>query len=345
MARSKCSTSLAEGVVTPARSWQLPPANAPRREAEIPSGLATSADGSKLYVCGNLSNRLLELDTETGKTLRNIRRRRRALRRRAGRQEGLRQQLGRPATRAGRPDGTRRSRHRGSRRSRAAHRQRRLGQRDRSGRRAGVRREILTGLHASGLAASPGASVRRLLQRGQRSPERDRHAQRRDRRDDLGQAEPGRPARRLAQCRRVRRRAAARLYVANGSQNAIAVIEFDPAEPRRSKLLGMIPVGWYPGAVLVDDAPRRRSWPPISRACRRRRSHTTKATSRGEGLQLAPVLRFAVARAAAGRRRIAGAFGSRRRQSASAADRRGPAAAAARISRRGPFPSGSASRA
>jgi DNA-binding beta-propeller fold protein YncE len=45
------------------------------------------------------------------------------------------------------------------------------------------------------------------------------------------------------------------LYVANGTQNAVAVIEFAPAKSK-SKLLGLIPVGWYPGAV-VFDAPRR----------------------------------------------------------------------------------------
>ena len=62
----------AEGEVVPTVSWKLPRANAVTRKEEIPSGLATSADGSRLYVCGNLSNRLLELDTQTGKTLRMI---------------------------------------------------------------------------------------------------------------------------------------------------------------------------------------------------------------------------------------------------------------------------------
>ena len=46
-----------------------------------------------------------------------------------------------------------------------------------------------------------------------------------------------------------------RLYVANGTQNAIAVVRFDPAD-RESKLEGLFPVGWFPGA-LVFDAPRR----------------------------------------------------------------------------------------
>src|SRR4051794_1738604 len=60
----------ASGAVTPSHSFVLPGANAPRREAEIPSGLAVTADGKRLYVCGNLSNRLLELDTTSGRVLR-----------------------------------------------------------------------------------------------------------------------------------------------------------------------------------------------------------------------------------------------------------------------------------
>jgi DNA-binding beta-propeller fold protein YncE len=41
-----------------------------------------------------------------------------------------------------------------------------------------------------------------------------------------------------------------RLYVGNGTQNAVAVIEF---EPGKSKLLGLIPVGWFPGAIVFDS--------------------------------------------------------------------------------------------
>ena len=45
-----------------------------------------------------------------------------------------------------------------------------------------------------------------------------------------------------------------RLYVANGTMNAIAVFEFEPEERGDSKLLGLIPVGWYPAAMLFDAA-------------------------------------------------------------------------------------------
>ena len=51
-------------------SIPLPPANAPEREAEIPAGLALSADGRRLYVALNLGNGLAELDLANGKLLR-----------------------------------------------------------------------------------------------------------------------------------------------------------------------------------------------------------------------------------------------------------------------------------
>jgi DNA-binding beta-propeller fold protein YncE len=63
---------LAEGKIAPSHTIALPPANAPRRKPEIPSGLALTADGGKLYVCGNLSNRLLEIDLKTGAVARTF---------------------------------------------------------------------------------------------------------------------------------------------------------------------------------------------------------------------------------------------------------------------------------
>jgi YVTN family beta-propeller protein len=42
-----------------------------------------------------------------------------------------------------------------------------------------------------------------------------------------------------------------RLYVANGTQNAIAVVQFDPEDKGETRLVGMIPVGWFPGAIAV----------------------------------------------------------------------------------------------
>ena len=59
-----------DGKVAGLFTMPLPPANAPRRKAEIPAGLAVSRDGKRLYVALNLSNRLAELDAATGKVLR-----------------------------------------------------------------------------------------------------------------------------------------------------------------------------------------------------------------------------------------------------------------------------------
>jgi len=44
-----------------------------------------------------------------------------------------------------------------------------------------------------------------------------------------------------------------KLYVCNGSQNAVAVIDVSPGE---SRLTGLIPVGWYPGAIVHDNTRR-----------------------------------------------------------------------------------------
>ena len=43
------------------------------------------------------------------------------------------------------------------------------------------------------------------------------------------------------------------LFVANGTQNAVAVIRFAPRR-RRSRLTGLIPAGWFPGALACDAA-------------------------------------------------------------------------------------------
>ena len=44
------------------------------------------------------------------------------------------------------------------------------------------------------------------------------------------------------------------LFVANGSQNAIAVMSFDPDDKGDTRLKGLIPVGWYPGAIVYDPS-------------------------------------------------------------------------------------------
>jgi YVTN family beta-propeller protein len=53
------------------------------------------------------------------------------------------------------------------------------------------------------------------------------------------------------------------LYVANGTNNCVAVVRLgrgvrdDSGGPERSELLGLIPTGWYPGAIAVSADGRR----------------------------------------------------------------------------------------
>lgn len=58
-------------VVGPPAVLPVPNAKAPGQKREIPAGLAVSADGKQLYVAGNLSSRLYELDALTSSPLRS----------------------------------------------------------------------------------------------------------------------------------------------------------------------------------------------------------------------------------------------------------------------------------
>ena len=58
------------------------------------------------------------------------------------------------------------------------------------------------------------------------------------------------------------------LYVCNGTQNSVAVISFHPGKSRflslfpvgktgNSKMLGLIPTGWFPGTIVFDGQRRK----------------------------------------------------------------------------------------
>jgi YVTN family beta-propeller protein len=240
----------ADGKVSPSHSFVLPPANAPRREAEIPSGLALSLDGKRLFVCGNLSNQLLEIDTASGKTLRRfdvgvapydviLIGSKAYVSNWGGRRPGEGDLTG-PAGRGTtvRVDPVRHIASEGSvsvvdlDAGRTVH-------------------EILTGLHASGLAVSPDGRYVVCANAG------SDHLSVIDTRSDTvvetlwAKAKPsdllGSSPNAL-----VFAPTGKRLYAANGAQNAIAVFNFEPEERGESKLLGLIPVGWYPGALAMD---------------------------------------------------------------------------------------------
>jgi len=254
--------------VVPLISIPLPPANAPLRTSEIPAGIAVSPDGKKIYVALNLSNRLAELDAATGRVLRiwdvgvapyDV-----AL---AGRKiyvsnwGGRRPDADSVTGPAG--DGTRvrvDSRSIASEGSVSV-----INLVDATPRRNDVdvtpssrksdgdgasppQTELLTGLHAGALALSPNGRWLVVANTGSdtlsvidtRTDQIVETVCARQNPGDLFGAQPNALA---------FDKSGKTLFVCNGTQNAVAVFRFKPGE---SKLLGLIPVGWFPGAIAFD---------------------------------------------------------------------------------------------
>ncbi|MBS0265501.1 MAG: bifunctional YncE family protein/alkaline phosphatase family protein, partial [Planctomycetes bacterium] len=242
----------AEHVVKPEQVFELPPANAPRRRPEIPSGLALSADGTRLYVCGNLSNRLHEIDTTTGKSLRSVdvgaapydvvlANGKAYVSNWAGRRvgpDGVRGPAGRGTE--VRVDPVRHIANEGS-----VSITRLDGTADTA--------EILVGLHASALAVSPdskyvvcaNAASDTLSVIDTETDQVEETLWVKSKPSELFGATPNALAFHPD---------GKTLFVANGTHNAIAVVNFEPEDKGDSKLTGLIPAGWFPGAVAFDAA-------------------------------------------------------------------------------------------
>ncbi|MEZ6014866.1 MAG: alkaline phosphatase family protein [Planctomycetota bacterium] len=241
------------GRVTPAHSLPLPSANAPRRQAEIPSGLALHAGGQRLLVCGNLSNRLIDLDATTGAVHATydvgvapydvLLAGGRAFVSNWG---GPRPDAASVVGPAGQGTLVRVD-------ARGIASEGSVSIVDLA---TGSVREVSVGLHPSALALSPdgrhvvvanagsdtltvlradtGAFVETIWCKPKPS-------------DLLGATPTALTFDPTGE----------RLYVAHGTQNAIGVYEFEPDDRGDSRLLGLIPVGWFPGA-LAHDATRGR---------------------------------------------------------------------------------------
>lgn len=231
-------------------SINLPSANAPRRKPEIPAGLRFSADGTKLYVALNLSNRLAEMDAATGKILRTwdvgfqpfdvvLAGGKAYVSNWGGRRADTNSVTG-PGGRGTkvRVDPVRFIASEGS-----------VSVIDLKANR--VSKEIVTGLHASGLAVSPdqryvivaNAASDTLNAIDTRTDEIIETIWSKLTPGELFGASPN---------ALTFDRSGDHLYVCNGTQNAVAVIRFRPG---KSQMEGLIPVGWFPGAI-VDDARR-----------------------------------------------------------------------------------------
>ncbi len=227
-------------------SIPLPSALAPRRKEEIPAGLAISPDGERLFVCGNLSNKLIELSTSTGKVVRSwdvgvapfevVLIGDTAFVSNWG---GRRPEAGDLTGPAGRGTTVRVDPvlHVASEGS--------VSIIDLTA--ASPAREVVTGMHASSLAVSP--DQRHLIVANTSS-------------DTLSVIDVA--THQIIETIWVRQtpadlfgaqptamqfdRNGTTLFVCNAGQNAVAVVDFDPGE---SKLRGLIPVGWFPGALAM----------------------------------------------------------------------------------------------
>lgn len=230
------------------RLFPLPETDSPKQRKEIPTGLALSADGSRLYVAGNLGNKLDELDSLSGRPIRSW-------------ETGVGPYevvvAGNKAYVSNLGGG---SPHKGDHTALAG-----LGMRVRVDSRdipsegsvtvidlavGRVSSEVSVELHPSAMALSPDRKYLVVANTGSDTlsvidTSRDVVIERISARQspaDLFGAQPTAltfdpPGRRL--------------FVCNGTQNAVAVIRFEPAA-RNSKMLGLIPAGWFPGALQYD---------------------------------------------------------------------------------------------
>ena len=234
--------------VTSLFSIPLPPANAPMRKAEIPAGIAVSPDGKKLYLAGNLSNRLLELDAATGAVLRTwevgvapfdvvLADHKVYVSNWGGRRPDTNSLTG-PAGNG--------MRARVDARSIASEGS--VSVIDLNSELPTPNSELLTGLHACALALSPNGGWLVVANAGSdtvsvvdtRTDKIVETICARQNPADLFGAQPNALA---------FDKSGKTLFVCNGTQNAVAVFRFKPGD---SQLLGLIPVGWFPGAIAYD---------------------------------------------------------------------------------------------
>ncbi|MBN1508141.1 MAG: beta-propeller fold lactonase family protein [Sedimentisphaerales bacterium] len=241
-----------DGLVSGLFSIALPAAGAPRRKEEIPAGLAISRDGRRLYVVLNLSNRLIEIDAATGKALRSwpvgvapydvaLAGGKAYVSNWGGRVPDANSVTG-PAGRGTRVrvDPVRHIANEGS-----VSVIRLAGE--------SPVREVMVGLHSSAIAGSPNGRYIVVANAGSdtlsvidtRTDKVVETIWAKSSPADLFGASPNALAFHPS---------GDTLYVANGTQNAIAVFRFRPG---KSELLGLIPVGWFPGAIAHDAARQR----------------------------------------------------------------------------------------
>jgi YVTN family beta-propeller protein len=240
-------------LVSPSFSIRLPQVTGLRRKEEIPTGLVLRPDGTRLYAALNLSNRLAEIETATGKILRTfdvgvapfdvvLVGSKAYVSNWGGGRPGEGDLTG-PAGRGTKVkvDPVMHVANEGS-----------VTVIDLDAGR--VKTEILVQLHASALAVSP--NRRWIVCANAASDTLSVIDTRTDAVVETIWAKPS-PADLFGASPNALAfdGTGGILFVANGTQNAVAVINFKP-DRQASSLRGLIPVGWFPGA-LVYHRPRR----------------------------------------------------------------------------------------
>ncbi len=251
--------------ISPLYSIPLPAIKQGKRTNDIPAGLAVSADGKKIYVAANLSNRLIELEAATGKVLRQwnvgvapldvvLAGHKIYVSNWGGRQPDAGSVTG--------PAGLG-TRVRVDARSIASEGSVTVidlaeaivaggasvpASRANGSSVASLHHEIVIGPHACALALSPNGKFLVAASAGSdmlsiidtRSDEVIESISARQNPGDPFGAQPD--ALTFDASGKI-------LYCANASQNAIAVFQF---APRETKLLGLIPTGWFPSGIVFD---------------------------------------------------------------------------------------------
>jgi YVTN family beta-propeller protein len=250
----------ADQKVSPLFSIALPPAHAPKRTNEIPAGIAVARDGKRIYVAGNLSNRILELDSATGNVLRTwdvgvapfdvvLCKNKIYVSNWGGRRPDANSVTG-PAGRGMlvRVD------------DRSIASEGSVSVIDLDGT---SQNEIVTGLRPGALALSPDGKF--LVAANAGSDTLSVIDTRTDKLVDTISARqsPGDPFGAQPDALAFDKTGKT-LFVCNGTQNAVAVFQFKSThkflglfpvsrfKPGEAKLLGLIPVGWFPGAIAFD---------------------------------------------------------------------------------------------
>jgi DNA-binding beta-propeller fold protein YncE len=235
--------------ITPLVSLPLPDTYLSERAEEIPAGIAVSADGKRIYVAGNLSNRLFELDAASGKVLRTWKAGFAPVEVVLAKNKAYVSNWGGrlPATNSLTGRAGKGTRVRADKRGIASEGSVSVIDLTRGASAAGAR-EIVLGPHACALALSPNGRWLVAASAGSdllsvidtRSDEVIETICARQNPADLFGAQPDALA---------FDRSGKKLFVCNGTQNAVAVFRFKPGA---SELLGLVPVGWFPAGIVLD---------------------------------------------------------------------------------------------